>query len=97
MKSILSFLLFLAVQSSGLASDDQAVLTHSPAFILLLGNSDAEALPSIHSRHEVYQNKHARLKEDVTTRINPPQPEKLTPNFWRSEKPATAAQGGTVR
>jgi hypothetical protein len=83
---------------------------NGPATFQVVGESPApEALVPIQSLHDLYNQKqaelhaayqgreHARLQKEEELRLNPPQPQDITLNFWRTEKPAEAAQEGGAK
>ena len=76
------------------------------SFQILGKQPAAEVLTAIQSLHDLYNNEHARLltahqgreqarlAHEAELKANPPQPQNITLNYWRTEKPATAAKGG---
>lgn len=78
-----------------------------PATFQVIGNPPvAELLIPIQSLHDLYhQNQaelltayqgreQARLQKEEQLRLHPPQPQNITLNYWRTEKPASAKDGG---
>jgi hypothetical protein len=83
---------------------------NGPATFQVVGELPApEALVPIQSLHDLYNQKQvellaayqgreqARLQKEEELRLNPPQPQDITLNFWRTEKPAKAAQKGGAK
>jgi len=81
-----------------------------PATFQIVGESPApEALVPIQSLHDLYNQKQAellaayrgreqaRLQKEEELRLNPPQPQDITLNFWRTEKPAEPAEEGGAK
>jgi hypothetical protein len=65
----------------------------------------AEELVVIQSLHDIYQTElarlttahagreRARIQRQASLKANPPRPENITLNYWRTEKPATTGKG----
>jgi hypothetical protein len=83
---------------------------NGPATFQVFGDSPApEALVPIQSLHDLYNQKkaellaayqgreQARLQKEEELRLNPPQPQDIILNFWRTEQPADAAQEGGAK
>jgi hypothetical protein len=83
------------------------VFPTGPATFQIVGETPApEALVPIQSLHDLYNQKQAelltayqsreqaRLQKEEELRLNPPQPQDITLNYWRTEKPAEPAQEG---
>jgi hypothetical protein len=73
----------------------------------IIGQSPpAEHLAAIKALHYIYHNRHAelltayhgreqaRIEREAYLKANPPQPQNITLNYWRTTKPAAAGKGG---
>ncbi len=83
------------------------VFQTGPATFQVVGETPApEALVPIQSLHALYNEKkaelhaayqsreHARLQKEEELRLNPPQPQDITLNYWRTEAPAEQGKEG---
>lgn len=69
----------------------------------------AEDLPPIQAIHDIYHSElarlqkafegreKARLEHEAELKANPPTPQNITLNYWRTEKPASKEKGGATR
>ena len=69
----------------------------------------AEDLPPIQAIHDIYNSEHARLQKafegrekarlehEAELKANPPKPQNITLNYWRTEKPASKGKEGAAR
>ncbi len=69
----------------------------------------AEDLPPIQALHDLYNSEYdrlqkayegrekARLEHEAELKANPPKPQNITLNYWRTEKPASKEKGGATR
>jgi hypothetical protein len=77
-----------------------------PATFQIVGpNPPAEHLTAIQSLHDIYNNRlpeltsayhdreQARLAKEAYLKANPPQPQDITLNYWRTKRPATNRKG----
>lgn len=70
---------------------------------------ETEDLVIIQSLHDIYNNEfaqlrtafegreRARIEQEAYLKANPPRPQDITLNYWRTEKPATSKNGGATR
>jgi hypothetical protein len=88
-------------------SPSPPVFPTGPATFQVVGETPApESLVPIQSLHVLYNQKQAellaayegreqaRLQKEEELRLNPPQPQDITLNYWRTEAPAEPAQEG---
>ena len=83
--------------------------TGPATFQIVVESPASESLVPLQSLHDLYNQKQAellaayqrreqaRLQKEEELRLNPPQPQDITLNFWRTEKPAEPAQEGGAK